>query len=213
MHLLKSLTYCLLVLLAPTAAAQAFEGIIELNFYTPIDTSHYKYYLKDGKARIEEYTFDKRLKSISFINESDRQTTTFYPERQVYLSSTTPSINTQNTKNLRLEKGKKTKVIAGYECQEWIAKSKLHNFMVVYYVPSEIILLPPSLQQFFQKKDKIFSYQQHFEELKDKMPLFAIEIDMKKNPRISVEVTSVAAKLLDASYFELPLGYKKLETR
>ncbi|MBA3900246.1 MAG: hypothetical protein H0X62_08575 [Bacteroidetes bacterium] len=203
------LIYCtFFILMAQSSIAQSFEGIIKFKFYTPIDTSHYIYYEKDGLVKIEEYTFDNRLKNFIVFDLKSMKATTFYPERQVFFVVDNYFSGNSGNYELKLEKGKKSKIYASKDCQEWIIKSKAQNVAATFYVMPSNYEFSKSLLPILQKKDKVFRYFMHFPELNGFLPMYVSEMGSGKNQRFAFEITSFGHQALLLSEFQFPKGYK-----
>lgn len=208
---LKIFCSCIFFLLAFGSSSQSFEGIIEFKFYTPIDTIHFIYYEKDGMVKIEEFGFDKSMKSFLVIDLNSMKATTFYPERQVFFNVENYFSGNMGTYDLKLEKGKRPRHLINMECQEWVVKSKTQNMATVFYTHPYPYGLSESFLPIMQKKDKVFKYFQQFPELKGLLPIFAMETGPGKNQRFAFEIISIVKETLEPSEFHFPHGYRRHE--
>jgi hypothetical protein len=206
------LSICIsIILMALGSFAQSFEGIIKFKIYTPIDTIHYIYYEKGGIVKIEEYNLSNQIKNFIIIDLTNTKATTFYPERQVfYVAENYFSGNTSNY-DIKIEKGKKMKEVAGIDCQEWHIKSKTQNIDATLYLSPSKYDFSKSLFPILQRRDKIFKYFMQFPELRGFLPMYASETGSAKSQRFAFEITSISEKVLLGSEFQFPTGFKKHE--
>ncbi len=205
------LTLILVLSLALVSSSQSsFEGIMDLVRTTKIDTTTYKYYVKNNMIRIEEINGDKQVEGIMLIDIKNKKLFAMSPIRKLYYEIPFKQANIENLKDkIEIEKRQNKKTIAGYECVQWIVKNQTENTVISYWVV-------PSGFNFFKdflitlnRKDKIPSYFLQISDIQGVISLSSTERTMLRDFVSSLDVTNITTKKLPDNLFNIPSDYKE----
>lgn len=205
-------TASLTVFFAANLLAQSFEGTIEFTRYTTVDTSKYAYHVKGDMVRIEEVGSNGQIAGIMIVNTKENKAKSLSPERKLYIE-----LESANTKFITIngsdvKKGKTTKTIAGYKCDEWTVSNKEQNTTITYYLAKDNFDFFEGLLIALNRKDKFATYYQQLPDTKKTFPFLAIEKDLTSGKeKGKLEVNKVTKKTIDSKLFEIPIDYKKFE--
>lgn len=209
-HFLASAS--LTVFFAYNLLAQSFEGTIEFTRKTTIDTTKYTYHVKGDMVRIEEIGSNGQVAGIMIVNTKENKAKSLSPDRKLYMELESPNKKFITIDNSEVKKGKSTKTIAGYKCDEWTVSNKEQNTAITYYLSKENFDFFEGLLIALNRKDKFATYYQQLPETKSTFPFLAIEKDLSTGKeKGKLEVTKVTKKAIDSKLFEIPADYKKFE--
>jgi hypothetical protein len=209
-HLLT--TASLIVFLAVNLMAQRFEGSIEFTRKTTIDTTKYTYHVKGDMVRIEEIGSNGQIAGIMIVNTKENKAKSLSPDRKLYMELESPNNKFITINGSDVKKGKASKTIAGYKCEEWIVNNKDQNTTISYYLAKDNFDFFEGLLIALNRKDKFATYYQQLPETKSAFPFLAIEKDLSTGKeKAKLEVSKVTKKTIDSNLFEIPSDYKKFE--
>jgi uncharacterized protein YneR len=192
--------------------AQSFEGTIEFTRKTSIDTTKYKYHVKDNMVRIEEIGSNGQIAGIMIVNTKERKAKSLSPERKLYMDMESSNSSFIKIDGSEVKKGKSSKTIAGYKCNEWTVSNKQQNTAITYYIAKDNFDFFEDLLIALNRKDKFATYYQQLPETSNSFPFLAIEKDLSTGKeKAKLEVDKVIKKPIDAKLFEIPSDYKKFE--
>lgn len=192
--------------------AQGFEGTIEFTRKTSIDTTQYNYHVKGHMVRIEELNSNGQIAGIMIVNTKENKSKSLSPDRKLYMELESPNTKFITINDSEVKKGKGTKTIAGYKCDEWTVSNKEQNTAITYYVARENFDFFEGLLIALNRKDKFATYYQQLPETKNSFPFLAIEKDLSTGKeKARLEVSKVTKKAIDPKLFEVPSDYKKFE--
>lgn len=187
-------------------AQENFEGKITINIFDNDQTHPMDYYMKDGKIR-----FDSKEKegTGSFIMDPvSKQIMIVMPDQKMYLQMPMHEGKLDAKAKENMEKGEfaktsETKEILGYTAEKWTYKNEKGEEGEAW--------LTKDLGTFFWFKNPMMredNQPQWMKELKEGgyFPLMVTE-----NGKKVFEVTNVQKTSVDASLFEIPPDYKKME--
>jgi hypothetical protein len=194
-----------------TAIAQPFEGVIEFKRATSIDTTDYVYYVKGNIVRIDEIGTDGKVAGTMLVNIKEYKAQSLSPERKLYMDLESTNKQFIKLKDVNVTKGKKTKMVAGYKCEEWIVTKKDQNTIITYYLAKDNFDFFEGLLIALNRKDKLSTYYQQLPETKSVFPLYSQETDLNGKPKASLETTKITKKTLDKSLFLIPADFKRFE--
>lgn len=205
-------TASLTLFFAANLLAQSFEGTIEFTRKTTIDTTKYTYLVKGNMVRIEEVGSNGQIAGIMIVNTKEKKTKSLSPERKLYMEMESPNSNFLTINGCEVKKGKASKTVAGYKCDEWTVNNKEQNTTITFYLAKENFNFFDGLLIALNRKDKLATYYQQLPETKGTFPFLAIEKDLTTGKeKARLEVSKVTKKVIDAKFFEIPTDYKKFE--
>jgi uncharacterized protein YneR len=202
----------LIVFVTANLFAQSFEGTIEFTRKTTIDTTKYKYHIKDNMVRIEEIGSNGQIAGIMIVNTKERKAKSLSPDRKLYMEMESANSSFIKIDGSEVKKGKSSKTIAGYKCDEWTVSNKEQNTTITYYLAKDNFIFFDDLIIALNRKDKFATYYQQLPETSSSFPFLAIEKDLSSGKeKAKLEVDKVTKKAIDAKLFEIPSDYKKFE--
>src|SRR6056297_3527451 len=119
--MLKKLKISLILFSMPLfLMGSGFEGKIKVVKKTYYDTSHYYYYVKDNKVRIDEYNQHDRLINSLIIDLSEERVFALNQDKKIY-KELQPSHHNDGDSDDKyvIKKTNNTKRINGYLCYQW----------------------------------------------------------------------------------------------
>jgi hypothetical protein len=196
-------------LAAPTAQAQAFEGIVEFTKTTgPVVTS-YKYFVKGERVRIEEIGARGEVQGIMLVDTRDKTVTAISPERKLYMD--VPNMRLPKDVEVQVQKTSDLKDIAGYKCEKWLVKSPKEDRQITYWVAADDFDFFVPLLETLNRKDEQAVF---FLQVKDNggvFPMLGIEQKTDGAEVSRLEVSKVTKGAQKPALFEIPAGYNKFE--
>jgi hypothetical protein len=208
-----NITAIIAVFLLTTSAlfSQGFEGTIEFRKIGSIDTIQYIYYVKGNQVRIDEIGSDKRTAGTMLIDIKNETAKSLSPERKLYLDLEKGKPNTVSIDKVKIEKGKATKKIAGYNCTEYVVKNGEQNTIVTYYLAKDNFHFIKGVIKTLNRKDKASTYYQTLSDNENCFPFLSIETDYAGNRKSTLEVLNVNKHKIEDKLFLIPAGFKKFE--
>jgi hypothetical protein len=198
------------VLIASSSFAQ-FSGTIEFNKTVgTVVNVNYKYYVSGDDIRVEEINSDNEIEGIQLIDLKEEKMISLSPERKMYME--TPKKRAAATVNVEVENTKKTKVIEGVKCIEYIVTCTEKDRKVVYWIADgEYYFFIPMLKTLNRKENQSMFFLE-IPNMEGKFPMMSTETVLSTGKVVSV-LTTVNMKegTVDAEKFELPAGYTKFE--
>ncbi|MCC7051585.1 MAG: DUF4412 domain-containing protein [Bacteroidia bacterium] len=195
---------------AQSSYSQGFEGVMDFRKYSPTDTVHYKYYIKDGNVRIEEINRKGELSGIMLVLPKINSVRALNPDRKMYMD--VPNNNAPVFKGEpEITKTKLTKDINGIKCTQWRIKSAEEKTEATYWVAKgDYDFFIPMLKT-LNRKDKLSYYFLSIPENQGLFPFEGEERSVTRELKNSVKVDQIAKKKLDNKIFSIPADYKKYE--
>jgi hypothetical protein len=195
------------------ASAQSFEGVIEFRKQSSTDTITYVYYVKGDKVRLDEIgSKSKKVEGTFLVDLKAKKMTSLSHDRKLYMDKATTAPAKVNG-SPEVIKGKNTRTIQGYKCQEYIVKNKDENTQITYWVASGKFDFFDPFLKLINQKQKFSTYYQLIKGLSGGFPMLAVETSMDNVEKGRLEVTKVEKKTLEASLFEVPKGYLKFDDK
>ncbi|MFT7155286.1 MAG: hypothetical protein ACI8Q1_000287 [Parvicella sp.] len=198
------------VLIASSSFAQ-FTGTIEFNKTVgTVVNVNYKYYVSGDDIRVEEINSDKEIEGIQLMDLKEEKMISLSPERKMYME--TPKKRAAATVNVEVENTKKTKVIEGVKCTEYIVTCTEKDRKVVYWIADgEYDFFIPMLKTLNRKENQSMFFLE-IPNMEGKFPMMSTETVLSTGKVVSVLTTVNMKKgTVDAEKFELPAGYTKFE--
>jgi len=205
---MKKLLLCLFLFAFTQVSLAQFQGVIEFDRIKS-DTTKYIYFIKGDVVRIEEIGKDGETMGIMLIDNSKNLVTALNPRRRLYMDVT----NKKNTSPIHpevIETGK-TKEILGYECKEWVVRSKADNTEISYWATGNDFDFYLDMLRTLNRKDKLPSYYLKIEGNEKMFTMEGIERSLDGKVRTHLMVTKMEARKLRGALFEIPKGYSKFE--
>lgn len=193
------------------ADAQSFEGSIEFKRIMPNDTAVYVYHVKGDKVRIDEMGSDgKVVEGSMLVNLSDKKMTALSHDRKLFMDRPYKKSDAPKMK-LEVERSANSKFINGQNCTQWRVKNKEKDTEITYWVAEGKYDFFVPLLEIINRKDNFSTYYQQVPDTKGFFPMMAVERSLLRDERGRLQVTKVSAKSLDASLFEVPKSYVKVD--
>jgi hypothetical protein len=194
-----------------TAAAQAFEGIIEFRKTTLTDTIDYLYYVKENNVRIDEVgSRSKKVEGSFLVNLDAKTMKSLNHERKLYMDQPTPAEPVVKG-SCTVTKGQNVKNLQGYKCTENIVTNNTEGVVITYWLADGKFNFFDKLLHQLNRKDKASVYYLQIPETKGMFPMLSVQTDLKGKETGRLEVTKITKKPLTADVFDIPKGYNKFE--
>lgn len=204
----KLVLLCTLCVLSIAGMAQ-FEGTVDFVKSKGKLTVNYKYKVKDGKVRVEEYGNDNSLDGIQLVDTKEEKIYALSPERRMYMEATNK--RPQRTASIEVTKTKSKKNINGKSCEKWIVTNTEQDRKVIYWVTKgDYDFFIPFLKT-LNRAEKTAIYFLMIEDNEGCFPVLAEEMNGSGLLISKLEAMSLESKQISSSEFEIPSGYKKFE--
>ena len=200
-----------------TQAQSNFEGIITFQIDTKDGgVQHMTYFVKNDKVRMEVETPNvpqNMSPAIIYDSNTNKMYTLIsqvksYMEVPINMNEQYNDSSMIDNKDMRPYKTGKTAKIAGVECEQWKAKTE-DGSMELWNAKGFGNFLFVQKNGFFNRKNKQTEWAR--EMIKEGFfPFKIINYNQDGNEEMKMEVTDVTKKNLDASLFEIPSDYKKM---
>lgn len=195
----------------PTHTATPFEGNIDFIQSNGIDTSHYKYYVKGSKVKVDNY--DVRTKNIEgsfLINLETKKLTVLSPVRKIYFDQD-PSAPAKPGGKPSASKTGKIKKIGGYTCKEYVVVDADEGLKIDYWMAYGHFDFFDDMLRILNRKDKFSEYYLEIPDTKGMFPMLAIEEDLAGNKKGEMKAIKITKASISDDTFSVPPGYKKFK--
>lgn len=190
--------------------AQPFEGVMDFNKISVVDTIKYRYYVKGNNVRIEEMNKKGVIAGIMLVDLVKGNILALSPDRKMYME--VPALSKPIiTGKVEVNKTSGTKIINGYTCKLWRMRNKAENTEVSYWVAEDKFDFFNGLLKVLNRKDKLSVYFMQAPTVVGAMALEATERNLLRDFKNAIVTTKIEKKVLDASLFSIPAEYKKYD--
>ena len=190
--------------------AQPFEGVMDFNKISAVDTIKYRYYVKGNNVRIEEMNKKGVIAGIMLVDLVKGNILSLSPDRKMYME--VPALSKPIiTGKVEVNKTSGTKIINGYTCKLWRMRNKAENTEVSYWVAEDKFDFFNGLLKVLNRKDKLSVYFMQAPTVVGAMALEATERNLLRDFKNAIVTTKIEKKVLDASLFSIPAEYKKYD--
>ena len=180
--------------------AQPFEGVMDFNKISAVDTIKYRYYVKGNNVRIEEMNKKGVIAGIMLVDLVKGNILALSPDRKMYME--VPALSKPIiTGKVEVNKTSGTKIINGYTCKLWRMRNKAENTEVSYWVAEDKFDFFNGLLKVLNRKDKLSVYFMQAPTVVGAMALEATERNLLRDFKNAIVTTKIEKKVLDASLF------------
>jgi hypothetical protein len=198
------------VLIASSSFAQ-FTGTIEFNKTVgKVVNVNYKYYVSGDNIRVEEINSAMEVEGIQLMDLKEESMISLSPERKMYME--TPKKRAAASVNVEVKNTKKTKLIEGVKCTEYIVTCTEKDRQIVYWIADgDYDFFIPMLKTLNRKENQSMFFLE-IPNMEGKFPMMSTETVISTGKVVSVLSTvNIKKGSVDAKKFELPAGYTKFE--
>lgn len=187
-------------------AQDNFEGKVSMNVYGDDNETHpMEYYIKDGKIRFDAK--EKEGTGAFIMDPASKQILIIMPEQKMYLQMKMPEGKMDNetreaVENAEFVKTGETKEILGYNAEKWTYKDDNKEGEV---------WMTKVLGTFYWFKNPMMKEETKSGWMKELREGGYFPLMVTENGKKVFEVTSVQKAPVDASLFEIPPDYQKME--
>jgi len=210
----KFLAIILITLLSfPKLIAQGFNGSIEFKYYTQKDTSRNIYLVKNKLVRLDRYSRKNDKIEGSFIFDLQQgEVKCLSPQRKVWFTQKSETPQTIQGQCV-VTKGKATKTIAGFKCNDFVVKNNEENTIITYWIAEDKFTFFSPLITLWNRKDKQSIYFGQIKNLPPgSMPLMSEEKSIDSGKSVSkLEVIKISKTAPADQQFVIPSDYKPFE--
>lgn len=191
---------------AASAQSGSFEGIITVQVS---EAPAMQYYVRQGKLRIDAEGQGHKVSSI--VDPAAHTVLVVMPEQRMYMAMSVPDSKTvaDRADDMELTSTGKSEIVAGHRCEYWRVHRKGDDAS-----KDADVCLASDLGTFMQPSGPMHrgaaSAWQAALKGRDGFPLKVVQMEGGK-PVTRFEVTRIEKKALDASLFEPPAGFRKMD--
>lgn len=205
---------CLLLFLGTFVCVRAFEGDIKAVRQSQYDTSYLIFYVKDNKARIDEFNETGQITKTLLVNLETSEITALSPTLRVYTHVMSKrETDAHPRSNFDIIKTTNFKLIDGKKCFQWRVRNRLLDSEITYWVMESEVSVMSKLFSVLNDTEAYSSIPSFFLQIPDKegfLPVLAVERNLVREEKQSMEITSVNQRSVSDKLFEIPKDYKNL---
>ena len=206
---LRNLAASTLLIAAFGLQAQSFEGTIEFTKTTGPVVTNYRYFVKEGRVRIEEISAKGIVQGIMLVDTHKKSVVALSPDRRLYMD--VPNMRLPKDMKADLRKTGETKQIAGNNCEKWVAKSTVQDRQLTYWVAKGGFDFFLPMLETLNRKDEQAVFFMKFDDAAGMFPMLGIEQKLDGTEVSRLEVTKVVRSEQRVALFEVPKEYTKFE--
>jgi len=186
-------------------AQENFEGKVTFNIFDNGESHAMDYYMKGGKIRFDAK--EKEGMGQFIMDPASKQILIVMPEQKMYLQMQMPEAKMDKESGDKMGKADfsktgETKEILGYTAEKWTYKDGEDQGEA---------WLTKDLGSFFWFNNPMMNQENKPQWMKDLNEGGYFPLLVTENGKKVFEVTNVEKSSLDASLFEVPADYKKME--
>ena len=193
------------------ASAQSFEGTIEFRELRPTDTINRIYYVKGDNIRIDEIgSKSKKVEGTYLIDLKTGKFVALSYDRKLYIEQSS-GIPGATTEKFDVKKTGKEKTLQGMKCTEYVVTNADDKVQITYWMASGKFDFFFKLLKVLNRKDKSSVYIQQLTGVDGMFPFLSKQVNLDTKVEITLEVTKIEKKTIDASKFEIPKDFTKFQ--
>ncbi|HSD64965.1 MAG TPA: DUF4412 domain-containing protein [Ignavibacteriaceae bacterium] len=196
-----------LVLNGKIYAQENFEGKVTFNIFDNENAEAHSmdYFMKDGKIRFDAK--EKEGMGAFIMDPASKQIMIIMPEQKMYLQMQIPETKLDSKAAHEMDKGEfsktgDTKEILGYKAEKWVFKNDTDQGEA---------WMTRDLGAFVWFNNPMMREDSKPQWMKDLNEGGYFPLMVTENGKKVFEVTNIQKSSVDASLFEIPAGYKKME--
>lgn len=205
----KNFLLIVFLLLQLICRAGGFEGSIFLIKESCYDTAFLKYYVSDGKIRIEELNSKKLLQHIYIINTVNDEVFIIDPVKKLYTKLRKKSQNfSNNDGQCTILKSQDSRFINGIRCYQWRVKCREKNTEIAYWVTQNDFYFFEKMAKILNSAERSMEFFTHIPLSQGFFPMLCVERNLVRDEKMRTAVLNIERKVVDSSLFSIPMNYK-----
>jgi hypothetical protein len=190
----------------------AFEGNVQLTRQSQYDTTYFVFYLKDSNVRVDEFSATGQLNKTLLVNLETEKIVALSPALKVYANLQQKSQNQSHSK-FDVIKTENYKIIEGKKCYQWRVRNRELECEITYWVMESDNLIVRQLYRILDLTENYSSIPSYFKQIPQNsgfIPLIAIERNLVREKKQTIQITSINERKVPSKLFEIPGNYKNL---
>ena len=190
----------------------AFEGNVQLTRQSQYDTTYFIFYVKDANIRVDEFNATGQLNKVLLVNLNTEKIVALSPALKVY-ANLGPKNEVQNNSRYDIIKTENFKVIEGKKCYQWRVRNRDLDCEITYWVMESEDLIIQKLYRILDATENYSSIPSFFKQIPQSagfIPMVAVERNLVREQRQSMQITSINQRKVPSRLFEIPADDKSL---
>lgn len=190
----------------------AFEGNVQLTRQSQYDTTYFIFYVKDANVRVDEFNATGQLNKVLLVDLNTEKIVALSPALKVYAHLGQKN-EVQDKSRFDIIKTENFKVIEGKKCYQWRVRNRELDCEVTYWVMETENIIIQKLYRILDAAENYSSIPYYFKQIPQSsgfIPLVAIERNLVREQKQSMQITSINEKKVPSRLFEIPSDYKSL---
>ncbi len=195
----------------PDISAQKFEGEILFKNKTGLNVDYTRYFVKGCLVRVESLNHKKEVISYYIINTSNTESDFVNPHQKIYKHETKRrKLPVPENQNFSISKTGNSKQINGQKCHQWIVLNREKETKVMYWLSDSGVNCFGDIMAILNSTERTAYYYLQIPKSNSRniFPLEIEEFSLTRERRITITLEQMKKKKLNASFFEVPKGYK-----
>jgi hypothetical protein len=198
-----------------SASVFAFEGNIQLIKQSHYDTTYLIFYIKDSKARVDEFNERGQLTKTLLINLNSGNIIALSPALKLFTDVThhNKEMVSKSNRQYSVIKTSNYKMIEGKKCFQWRVRNRLLDSEITYWVMESDNQMMGKLYAILNSTENyssISSFYLQIPETNGYVPILAVERNLVWEEKQSMHITSINERKVSGRLFEIPKDYKNL---
>ncbi len=191
----------------------AFEGNVQLTKQSYYDTTYFIFYIKEAKVRVDEFNVSGQLIKTLLIDLTTENIVALSPSLKLFTDIKRKENPVFNKQKVEIIKTDNFKIIDGKKCFQWRVRNRDLDCEITYWVtPSEFSVIQ-KLYYILNATENYSLISSFFMNIPDKegyIPLVAVERNLVREERQTMQITSINERKVSSRLFEIPHDYKNL---
>lgn len=190
----------------------AFEGNVQLTRQSQYDTTYFIFYVKDASVRVDEFSASGQLNKTLLVDLNTEKIVALSPALKVYANLSQRN-NVPVKSRFDVIKTENFKLIEGKKCYQWRVRNRELDCEITYWVMETEYNFMQKLYRILDVTENYSSIPSFFRQIPDNkgfMPVVAVERNLVREQKQSLQVTSINERKVPARLFEIPGDYKIL---
>lgn len=192
----------------------AFEGNIQLTKQSQYDTTYLIFYVKDSKARVDEFDESGQLTKTLLIDLITENIVALSPSLKLFTNVARYNDSpTKTDKQFDVLKTNNFKLIEGKKCYQWRVRNRLLDSEITYWVMESEMQFMVKLYSILDAAENYSSIPSFYFQIPESegfVPVLAVERNLVREQKQSMKVTSINERKVSGRIFEIPKDYRNL---
>lgn len=189
-----------------------FEGNVQLTRQSQYDTTYFIFYFKDANVRVDEFTASGQLNKTLLVDLNTEHIVALSPALKVYANLNRKN-NIPTSRKFDIIKTENFRMIEGKKCYQWRIRNRELDCEITYWVMETEIPVMQKLYRILDETENYSSIPYYFRHIPGNsgfFPMVAIERNLVREQKQSLQITSINPRKVPTKLFEIPRDYKIL---